>query len=104
MPRLISRGSATPVDDYKESRMKFVDPLSLTGSRRMGHPQICCTAAQEHRALLLIALIWREMQTPSLVAQGDHGIHSGRAPRGKISGQERHGRDCQNGGHKRERV
>jgi hypothetical protein len=29
MPRFISRGSATPVDDFdfKESRMKFADPI-----------------------------------------------------------------------------
>jgi hypothetical protein len=26
MPRFISRGSATPVDDFKESLMRFVDP------------------------------------------------------------------------------
>jgi hypothetical protein len=31
MPRFMSRGSATPVDDYKESRMKLVDPTNLTG-------------------------------------------------------------------------
>jgi hypothetical protein len=32
MPRFIPRGSATPVDDCKESRMRFVDPPSLTGN------------------------------------------------------------------------
>ncbi len=32
MPRFISRGSATPVDDFKESRMRLVDPTRLTGN------------------------------------------------------------------------
>ena len=41
MPRFISRGSATPVDDYKESRMKFIDPKKLhRKSGGMGHPTI----------------------------------------------------------------
>jgi len=29
MPRFISRGSATPVDDFKESRMEFDNATNL---------------------------------------------------------------------------
>ena len=39
MPRFISRESATPVYDYKESRMRFVDPTKpYRKSGGMGHP------------------------------------------------------------------
>jgi hypothetical protein len=44
MPRFISRGSATPVDDFKESRMRLVDPTTpYRKSGGMGHPGIWCT-------------------------------------------------------------
>jgi hypothetical protein len=41
MPRFISRGPATPVDDFTESRMKIVDLAKPYGkSGEMGHPKI----------------------------------------------------------------
>ena len=44
---------------YKESRMKFVDPLSLTGNPGgWGTRRFVALPPQEHRGLLLIALIW----------------------------------------------
>jgi hypothetical protein len=36
MSRFISHGSATPVDDFTESRMKFGDPTKPP--QEMGHP------------------------------------------------------------------
>ena len=35
MPRFLSRGSATPVNDFKESGMKFADP---TNELKVGAP------------------------------------------------------------------
>jgi hypothetical protein len=49
MPRFILRGSATPVDDFKESRIRFVDPTKpYRKSGRMGHP---AAAMEPMRAL-----------------------------------------------------
>ena len=38
MPRFISRGSATPVNDYKERRMNFAEPSKLNRNPEVWSP------------------------------------------------------------------
>ena len=64
MPRFISRESATPVYDYKESRMRFVDPTKLyRKSGGMGHPRLVARSAEGHQAPFSIALSRAEEPT-----------------------------------------
>jgi hypothetical protein len=64
MPRFIPRGSATPVDDCKESRMRFVDPTKpYRKSGGMGHPGVVARKSNGMQSSSS-QVHWREPENP----------------------------------------
>jgi hypothetical protein len=65
MPRFIPRGSATPVDDFKESRMEFDNATNSTGNPGEAPPSFCFALSQ----LSVVTPFWESIGNHSSLSQ-----------------------------------